>query len=303
MPARRRKKIRGQTRGRIPWGALAFVALLIVVVVYGINTVNHAMRRAGRHRVVVPEASAQPAATAAAQPSVPLVGPSTAPTASAKLARVAIIIDDCGNSMQRDGQFLGLPIPLTLSILPWTPHGKEIAVAAQAAGKNVMLHLPMQPESDTANPGPGAIETSMTDEQVQRQVEADIDSLPPLPGGNNHMGSKATSDPRIMRDVLDVFQQRHLFFIDSETGVASVGAQTAKQLGIPTAERDVFLDNSLAEKDIENQLLETQRVALRSGSAIAIGHPNPTTAQALAAMIPKMEAAGITFVPAQTLVR
>lgn len=224
--------------------------------------------------------------------STPSVGP-----------KVAIIIDDCGYSEARCKVFLDLPIPITLSILPMTPYGKQIEADARAAGKSVMLHLPMEPESPDAHPGVGVITTEMTDEQVQSQVAADIDSLPNVPGANNHMGSKATSDERVMRDVLGVFEKRHLFFIDSMTSYSTVGATTARELGIPTAERDVFLDNSKDLKYIQGQLKQVQDVALKRGTAIAIGHPNESTVQALAVAIPAMQAAGITFVAAESLVR
>lgn len=278
-------------------------AFLLLIVGYGIVFVDRQIRgyyTAERHRRATPEASPE---APVPQPSPPESGAaSPLPNASVKQARLAIIIDDCGYSLQRDRPFLQLPIPITLSILPMTPHGRQIAQEAVAAGKFVMLHLPMEPESSAANPGPGAITTAMNDAQVQSQVESDIDSLPPVPGANNHMGSKATSDERVMHDVLDVLHQRHLFFIDSVTSGSTVGNSVAKELGVATASRDVFLDNALDLPYIEGQLAEAQRVALKQGSAIAIGHPNATTAAALASLIPTMEAAGITFVPAETLV-
>lgn len=205
--------------------------------------------------------------------------------------------------MDRDRPFLTLPIPVTLSVLPMTPFGREIADAAVAAGKFAIVHLPMQPESAAANPGPGAITTDMTDDQVREQVQADLDALPALPGANNHMGSKATADQRVTTDVLDVLKERHMFFIDSVTSPASVGAATARSMGVPTASRAVFLDNQATLPYVEGQLRATMALALKSGSAIAIGHPNPQTDQALAEMIPQMQAAGIVFVPAQSLVQ
>ena len=245
----------------------------------------------------------------ASRPGLPVL-PSTsspAPAASPPVVvtgpRVAIIIDDCGYNVKRCEQFLALPIPITLSILPLTPHAKQLVADALAAGKSVMLHLPMEPESATVHPGPGAILTEMSDDQVRSQVEADIDSVPGVPGANNHEGSKATSDPRVMRDVLEVFREHHLFFIDSMTSYTTVGAATAQELGIPTARRDVFLDDSRDVPYIQGQFAELQRVALKRGSAIAIGHPFDTTALALRESIPKLEQAGITFVPAQDLVR
>ncbi|MDQ6780856.1 MAG: divergent polysaccharide deacetylase family protein [Candidatus Eremiobacteraeota bacterium] len=308
MPTRRRRTTaaRASRRGRIRWGALVALAGIAALTIYGVLVVSRQLHSYGSSRQT--ERSTQ-AVTPPAVVASPQAAPETSPEPSAlrsaplKTAQLAIIIDDCGYSMERDRRFLQLPIPVTLSILPMTPHGKEIAAEAQVAGKFIMLHLPMEPESAQAHPGPGAITTAMTDAQVHDQVESDVESLPPVLGANNHMGSKATSDARVMRDVLGVFQERHLFFIDSLTSGSSVGGSLAKQLGVATTSRDVFLDNSTTLPYIEGQLDEAQRVALKQGSAVAIGHPNATTAQALTAYIPRMQAAGITFVPAQSLVR
>lgn len=215
---------------------------------------------------------------------------------------MAIIIDDCGYSMDRDKPFLALPIPVTLSVLPMTPHGREIVDAAVAAGKFAILHLPMQPDSAAANPGPGAITTEMTDDQIRTQVQDDMDALPAMPGANNHMGSRATADQRVMNDVIGVFKERRMFFIDSMTSLSSVGAATARTMDVPSASRAVFLDNQATVPYVEGQLRATMTRALKYGSAIAIGHPNPETDQALVEMIPQMQAAGIVFVPAQSLV-
>jgi len=143
----------------------------------------------------------------------------------------------------------------------------------------------------------------MTDAQVRAQLAADIASLPPLPGANNHMGSKASSDPRVMRDVLTVLKADGMFYVDSMTALSSVGAPTARELGVPTAARDIFLDNQATVPYVETQLKQLEAVARRKGVAIAIGHPNPQTAQALEAMVPQMVADGFTFVTAQSLVK
>jgi len=216
---------------------------------------------------------------------------------------VAIIIDDCGNNLAKDEQFLGLPAPLTFAILPLAQHSREIAQEAASVGKPIMLHLPMQPESADFNPGPGVITAEMTDQQIAAQVEQDLASLPPVPGANNHMGSRGTADPRVMRAVLAVLKERHLFFIDSETTNASLGAQLARTMGLQTAARDVFLDNDLDEAAIEAQMRDAAKIALERGHAIAIGHPFSQTAIVLAKMIPEMQSEGVEFVAAEVLVR
>jgi uncharacterized protein len=297
---RRRSNARGsRSRARSRVGLILTVVALALIVLVAVI-----VDRQIRGYFTIPSGLHSPVASPQGlplPPSTPLPQPS--PVVSVTGPRVAIIIDDCGYNVKRCEQFLSLPIPVTLAILPLTPHAKQLAADALAAGKSVILHLPMEPESAAVNPGPGAILTDMTDDEVRSQVEADIDSVPGVPGANNHEGSKATSDRRVMRDVLEVFRERHLFFIDSMTSLTTVGAATAQELGIPTARRDIFLDDSRDLVYIEGQFADLQRVALKQGTAIAIGHPFDTTAEALKASIPKFEAAGISFVPAQTLVR
>jgi polysaccharide deacetylase 2 family uncharacterized protein YibQ len=302
MPTRRkplrRRAARGPRLGRLLIALLIVAVAVAVAVIVGRQFAGYFAGHKAPPKIAVNESpTPTPAPT-----SVVSAAPSPSSTAVTS-PRIALIIDDCGYSLPRDLRFLKLDIPVTLSILPMTPHGKEVAEAAQAAGKSVMLHLPMEPQSSAAHPGPGEITTEMTDDQVRAQTAADISSLPPLPGANNHMGSKASSDPRVMRDVLSVLKRDHMFFIDSMTALTSVGASTARELGVPTAVRDVFLDNQATVPYVEAQIKRLEALARKNGVAIAIGHPNPQTAQALETMVPQLQAAGFTFVTAQSLVK
>lgn len=244
-------------------------------------------------------------ASAAVESPTPL--PTIAPAPSGQGsppggAKLAIIVDDCGQWIDTERGFVALGIPLTMSVLPDVPYASTIAREAADAGKGVMLHLPMETVSGL-NPGPGKVTTEMSDAQIAEQVEADLAQVPLARGVNNHEGSKGSADSRVMRDVVGVLAKRgDLFFIDSRTSAASVGEQTAQQAGVPTAARDVFLDNQASVAYTEAQLREAAAIAERNGSAIAIGHPRPTTLAAVRAMIPELQAAGVQFVLAQDLV-
>ena len=215
--------------------------------------------------------------------------------------RLALIVDDCGQWIATERGFVALEIPLTLSVLPDVPYTSVIATEASDAGKGVMLHLPMETLSGL-NPGPGKVTTEMSDAQIVAQVQSDLAEVPLARGVNNHEGSKASADPRVMRAVIGVLAQHGLFFIDSRTNVASVGEATARAMGVPTAARDVFLDNRADEAYSEAQLSQAAEIAQRTGSAIAIGHPRPTTLAAVRAMIPRLQALGVQFVLVQDLV-
>jgi uncharacterized protein len=246
-----------------------------------------------------------PVAVTASETPAPSPVASTTPTPTPNPSgpKLALIVDDCGQWVDIERGYIALPIPLTLSVLPHVHAGTQIAQEAQNAGKGVMLHLPMETISGVY-PGPGEVKTSMSDAQIVAQVQDDLAQVPLAQGVNNHEGSKASADPRVMRDVMQVLSQHGgLFFIDSRTNAASVGAQEATAAGIPTASRDVFLDNREDVNYTEGQLREAAAIALRTGNAIAIGHPRATTLEAVRAMIPQLQAKGITFVLVSSLVR
>ena len=244
---------------------------------------------------------ATPVETPAATPlpsAAPAASPTSTPAENAQGPELALIVDDCGQWIATERGFVALDIPLTLSVLPDVPYTSVIAAEASDAGKGVMLHLPMETLSGL-NPGPGKVTTEMSDAQIVAQVQSDLAEVPLARGVNNHEGSKASADPRVMRAVIGVLAKHKLFFIDSKTNAASVGEETARQMGVPTAARDVFLDNRADVAYSEAQLSQAAAIAQRTGSAIAIGHPRPTTLAAVREMIPKLQALGIRFVLAQ----
>ena len=245
-----------------------------------------------------PPEGAEPAGTPVAAEATPLAPVSPEPGGR---PRLAIIIDDCGQWPDTERAFVALPFPLTLSVLPHVRFGSAIARDANAAGKGVMLHLPMQTVSGRY-PGPGTITTSMPDAAIRNEVASDLAELPQARGVNNHEGSLATQDARVMGDIADVLARDGRFFVDSRTSSASVGESVARERGVPSASRSVFLDNVDAEPAIEARLLEAIADARNTGSAIAIGHPRAATFAAVRNLGPQAEADGVELTLASALV-
>jgi polysaccharide deacetylase 2 family uncharacterized protein YibQ len=215
--------------------------------------------------------------------------------------RLAIIIDDCGQWPVTERAFVALDFPVTLSVLPHVRYGAAIAREADAAGKGVMLHLPMQTISGRY-PGPGTITVKMDDEAIRAEVAGDLAALPEARGVNNHEGSLATANRRVMNDVADVLVRENRYWIDSKTSAASIAASVTRERGVPTASRDVFLDNVDDEAAVEAQLREAADRAREDGSAIAIGHPREATLLAVRTLGPELIAHGIDLTFASDLV-
>ncbi len=216
-------------------------------------------------------------------------------------AEIAIIIDDIGFSRSRAYNFLDLGIPITFSILPRITFTRELSDKLYSAGYDIMLHQPMEPVDSSFNPGPGALYTTYQQNEIMAAINYNISEIQNVTGVNNHMGSKFTADQEKMSQALKVVKSRKLFFVDSMTTHLSEGYRTAHRLGISTAQRNIFLDNQIHVPAILIQLEKLQTRALKTGKALAIGHPFPETATALDIFNRRMKKTGVTFVPVSSV--
>lgn len=217
--------------------------------------------------------------------------------------RLAIILDDLGYERSAADELLALPFPLTVSVLPHLPLSTEVAEEAFRRGDQVLLHLPMESEADGAKPEEVELRVGMNSQQVENAVAGMLETVPHAVGVNNHQGSRATSDPALMAELMPALRQRGLFFIDSRTAASTVAYDTAERAGVRAASRKVFLDDTATREAVLTQLNLAARDAARDGFAIAIGHPRPATIAALAEGVPRLEARGIRLVFVSDVVR
>lgn len=204
--------------------------------------------------------------------------------------RIAFIIDDLGYDRKIAQDFLTLDIPLTYSILPFSDHGKTIAKRACSKGCEVMLHIPMEADNfPKMNPEDGFLFVNMDRETLLAQLRKDLDNIPYIKGVNNHMGSKFTQSTPHMRWVLEEIKSRNLFFVDSLTTNISKGFPIAREIGVKTVRRDVFLDNIKEPTAIMAQIDQLIDIAQKRGFAIAIAHPHPLTYKTLRETIPELK--------------
>jgi polysaccharide deacetylase 2 family uncharacterized protein YibQ len=218
-------------------------------------------------------------------------------------SKVVIVIDDLGSEKQIVQEFLHWDLPITFSILPFTPHSKTIALEAHRRGKDVILHLPMEPHGyPEVRPGKGVLLQEMDEESLLLQLSKDIEAVPHIKGVSNHMGSRLMEDPEKMKIIFCELKRRGLFFLDSRTTSQTVGLQTAHAIGLKAMERSLFIDYSSGAGDIRQKIEELTQRCLSEGKAIAIGHPHLSTLKTLKEEIPKMREKGIDIVPLSSLV-
>ena len=213
--------------------------------------------------------------------------------------KLAIVIDDFGYRPHTENQVLAMPPALSVAVLPNAPHAREMATKAHQAGHEVLIHLPMAPlskqplEKDTLRP-------DMSSDEIERIIREAVNSVPYAVGLNNHMGSAMTSSLFGMQKVMQALERYNLYFLDSMTIGNSQAMRAAAGTGVKVIKRKVFLDDTQNEADIRRQFTRAVELARRNGSAIAIGHPHPSTVRVLQQMLPTLPS-DITLVHASSL--
>ncbi|MGL5699451.1 MAG: divergent polysaccharide deacetylase family protein [Kluyvera sp.] len=198
--------------------------------------------------------------------------------------KLSIVIDDFGYRPHQENQVLAMPSAISVAVLPNAPHAREMATKAHNSGHEVLIHLPMAPlskqplEKDTLRP-------EMSSDEIERIIREAVDKVPYAVGLNNHMGSAMTSSLFGMQKVMLALSRYNLYFLDSMTIGNSQAMRAANGTGVKVIKRRVFLDDSQNEAAIRVQFNRAIDLARRNGSAIAIGHPHPTTVRVLQQMV------------------
>jgi len=217
--------------------------------------------------------------------------------------KIVLILDDVGFDHQPVDEAMTIDPNVNFSVLPNAARATQVATLLHRRGFEVLCHLPMEPEHfPRVSPGSGAVLTTMSNDEIARTTVANVEAVPFARGVNNHMGSRATADRRVMESVLAALPE-DMYFIDSRTTPASVAAAVAREMSVRAASRNTFLDDVASDAAVRHQLRALAREAEQQGIAIGIGHMYPVTVRVLRAAVPQLKREGFRFVRASQVVR
>jgi len=195
--------------------------------------------------------------------------------------RIALLIDDFGlNPPENDlmMQFAYLDCPFAAAIIPGLPYSTQLAELFHQAGKEVVIHLPMESSDPETVTEPLTLTVSMTTEDIRAIVFKAIYDIPYASGISNHQGSLFTGDKKAMSRLAKVLNDTTLYFFDSLTAPGGTAYKICRANGIPSGKRDVFLDTDYTPGDsFDNRLTQFLNLARQRGYAIAVAHRYPET--------------------------
>jgi polysaccharide deacetylase 2 family uncharacterized protein YibQ len=221
--------------------------------------------------------------------------------AERRVREIVLILDDVGFDHQPLERAMRIDPSVNFAVLPNGTRAGDFARALNERGFEILCHLPMEPFDRRHTPGHNAITTAMSEEEIESVTRKNVEAVPYARGVNNHMGSRATADRRVMASVLAALP-RGMYFIDSVTSGRSIAGSLAREMSIRTASRHVFLDSVTTEAAVRRQVASLAYAAETRGMAVAIGHLNPVTVKVLEEEIPKLRARGYRLVRASDAV-
>ncbi len=279
-------------RKRWRWGVLMGGAFLAGLLAVGAVLLSSG----GDRKEPAPSSAFTPPPPAPAGPPVP------APPVSSAGPRLAIVVDDLGYEPSRDAEWLKFPEKLTLAVLPFGPSSRGVAESARAKGWSVLLHVPMEPESEASDRTERfRFRRGMTTAEMEALLGRMVADLPQAKGVSNHMGSAFTADRAAMKEFAALLKERGLFFLDSMTSPRSVALETATEAGIPAARRDVFLDTDMNGDEMRKNWNRAVAMAKEKGMAILICHGRLETLRLALDLLPALKAEKVQLVTLEDL--
>jgi len=192
--------------------------------------------------------------------------------------KLAIVIDDVTLQSQIN-HIKKIGYVVNISLMPPTNGHKDSAVIAQNL-PFALVHFPLQATVSNFEED-YTLKVGDSYEKIEKRVAQIRKWYPKLNYTNNHTGSVFTADKTSMEYLIKALKKYNFTFIDSRTTSKSVVKEVTKEFGMPYIARNIFLDNKKDFNYIQNQLKKAIRIAKKTGSSIAIGHPYPITMKVL----------------------
>lgn len=213
--------------------------------------------------------------------------------------RIAIIVTDIGlNSRSSTAAIDNLPGQVDLAFSPYGRNLQDWMDKSRAKGHEGFLMIPTEPMNYPANdPGPHTLITDLSPRDNLLRLDWLLSQVTGYVGIINHMGSKFTTSEEALTPILTDLQGRGLMLVDARASQFSMAARVARNLNMPRAINDRYIDNVITAEEIQSQLRELEITANTFGVALGLARATPLTIDQIALWAEGLAAKGIELVP------
>ncbi|MEX0760445.1 MAG: divergent polysaccharide deacetylase family protein, partial [Tistlia sp.] len=213
--------------------------------------------------------------------------------------RIAVVVTGLGLHDDLTQQAIELPAAITLSFSPYARGVETWLAQARAAGHEVMLDLPMEPQSyPNDDPGHFALFVANSSDQNLVRLREVLARGSAYVGVAAVMGSRFTAEAEALRPVLTALGDRGLIFLDNRESDTGIAGALGRELGVPTLYSDRTLDGEFVQANaIDARLAQVERLARTKGVAVALANVYPVTFSQLELWAEGLREKGLVLAP------
>lgn len=221
-------------------------------------------------------------------------------------ARLAVVVYGMGEDAALASSMIHLPLPFAVALAPG-PGSAPLFKAAHAAGREVVLHLPMEPVNyPQVNPGPATLLVSLPPARITGLTRRYLDETQPVVAVANLMGSLLTQDMTAMGAVYAELQRRHLPFVHLQPVGGAVCRQLAAKQGVIYDQPGAVIDldpKHARPKALDKAWDEVLNKARARGSLMVWVRATPATRDWLSRALAVKRLQGVHLAPVSTVIR
>jgi polysaccharide deacetylase 2 family uncharacterized protein YibQ len=217
------------------------------------------------------------------------------------MPRIALVIDGIGLSQADSQAAIALPGPIDLAVSPYAIQPDALLQAARAAGHELLLSIPMEPQGYPLNDeGAHALLSAASSDANARQLEWALSRFQGYAGATGGLdglrGERFASVGVQLDAVEDALAARGLLYIDPRGGAPAPTHVAGRSV-------DLVVDDPPLRAEVEAKLVRLEQLARDRGTAIGLlGPPRPATLERVAAWANGLAAKGIALVPVTAVV-
>lgn len=215
--------------------------------------------------------------------------------------QIAVVIGGLGLGKGVTNQAIQLPGSVTLAFAPYATELEIWIDRARAAGHEILLELPMEPDSfPRDDPGPRALLTSLRPADNVERLDWLLSRFVGYVGVIGPANSKFTRSREHLAPLLETVAARGLLYLDNDLPGGQpnpLPSELAGGMNLLFLDSDFEIDSQASRLVIQRRLDEIEAAARAAGTVVAVGRPYPVTMEMLAEWLPGLNAKGIAIAP------
>ncbi|MEM7238100.1 MAG: divergent polysaccharide deacetylase family protein [Pseudomonadota bacterium] len=179
---------------------------------------------------------------------------------------IAIILEAPNESDIPQDLILGLGLPITLAVTPWSDVEATFGVSAKAAGYEIVARLPVRDREDQSS-AVEVIHPGLSAPEVQDLTQRYLARMPSVVAASHFGGRLASRNTALMRAMVREIEAAGFAYID-QPGRTTQSAPAARTTTTPMVSKISRIAGGLTDQQVYRLIESAAQAASRDGNAV-----------------------------------